>query len=55
METIIKTQNYKGFVINTVQQESGRKTYDVIKPNVGTIAIEESMRVAKAVVDCEIN
>ena len=55
METIVATRKYRGFVIETVQQESGRKTYDVRTLDGELVELGcERLAVARAHADAEI-
>lgn len=55
METVTSSRRYRGYVIETVAQESGRKTYDVrTKDGEPVEWASESLAVAKAVVDATL-
>lgn len=55
MEIVTATRKYRGYIIETVTQDSGRKTYDVrTKDGVPVDWASESLAVAKAVVDATL-
>lgn len=56
METVASSRRYRGYVIETVTQESGRKTYDV-RTTSGEIVewASERLAVAKALIDAIVD
>lgn len=56
METVTSSRKYRGYVIETVTQESGRKTYDVRTAD-GVIVewASERLAIAKAFIDAIVD
>lgn len=55
-ESVTCTRKYRGWTIATVQQSTGRKTWDIFTP-AGDLDSQgyESLSVAKACVDAELD
>ena len=55
IELIVSERRYKGFIIQTVVQGSGRKTFDIQYPDGYPMEWGvESLRVAREIVDAEV-
>lgn len=52
----IASRTYRGYVIRTIVQPSGRKTYDIYEPGGDVFEwAHESLAVARAVVDAHVD